>query len=113
MDDNYIGLGPSFNDSIGKEQAVINWKYNVENLYETIKYERAFAAPVHIEAGYNKGDWVSGWAELHITYKSGESVVIWANTAYKIENDKIVKSYTFYNEADALEQLGYVFIDLD
>ena len=113
LDDHYIGLGPSFTDSIGKEQALFNWKYNVENLYESIKYKRAFAAPVHIEEGYNKGDWVSGWAELHITYKSGDSVLIWANTAYKIENDKIVKSFTFYNEADALEQLGYVFIDLD
>ena len=30
-----------------------------------------------------------------------------------IENGKIVKSFTFYNEADALEQLGYVFLDLD
>ena len=90
LDANYIGLGPSFSDSIGKEQAIINWKYNIENLYESIKYERAFAAPVHIKEGYNKGDWVSGWSELHITYKSGESVVIWANTAYKIENDKIV-----------------------
>jgi hypothetical protein len=28
-----------------------------------------------------------------------------------IENGKIVKSYTFYNEADALKQLGYIFID--
>lgn len=113
LDDDYIGLGPSYNDSIGKEQAVLNWKYNIENLYESIKYNRMQLAPVKIEEGYNKGEWVSGWSELNITYKSGESVVIWANTAYKIENGKIVKSFTFYNEADALEQLGYVFIDLN
>lgn len=113
LDDNYIGLGPSYNDSVGKEQAVANWKYNVENLYESIKYKRSSAAPIKIEKGINKGDWVSGWSELNITYKSGETVVIWANTAYKIENSKIVKSFTFYNEADALEQLGYVFINPD
>lgn len=113
LDDNYIGLGPSYTDSIGKEQAVLNWRYNVENLYESIKYNRAQVAPVTIHEGYNKGEWVSGWSELNITYKSGESVVIWANTAYKIENEKIVKSFTFYNEADVLEQLGYVFIDLN
>ena len=113
LDDNYIGLGPSFNDSIGKEQAIANWKYNVENLYEKIKYERTQMVPFNIEKGYNKGKWVSGWSELKITYKTGESVVIWANTAYKIENSKIVKSFSFYNEADALEQLGYVFINPD
>ena len=27
------------------------------------------------------------------------------------KNGKIIKSLTFYNEADALEQLGYVFIN--
>lgn len=68
---------------------------------------------VIISKGPNKGEWISSWAELFITYKTGETVTIWANTAYKVENDKIVKSYTFYNEADALEQLGYVFINPD
>ena len=111
LDDNYIGLGPSFTDSTGKEQAIANWKYNVENLYEKIKYERTQIVPFNIEKGYNKGEWVSGWSELFITYKTGETVVIWANTAYKIENNKIVKTFTFYNEADALKQLGYVFIN--
>ena len=111
LDDNYIGLGPSFNDSISKEQAITNWKSNVENLYEKIKYERTQMVPFNIEKGYNKGEWVSGWSELFITYKTGETVVIWANTAYKIENNKIVKTFTFYNEADALKQLGYVFIN--
>ena len=34
------------------------------------------------------------------------------NTDYGfVANGKIVKSYTFYNEADALEQLGYIFIN--
>ncbi len=68
--------------------------------------------PVSFKDGPNKGDWVSNWVELEITYKhEGDKVVIWANTIYLIEGDKIIKSYTFYNEADALEQLGYVFIN--
>jgi hypothetical protein len=68
--------------------------------------------PVSFEDGPNKGDWVSNWAELEITYKhEDDKVVIWANTIYLIVGDKIIKSYTFYNEADALEQLGYVFIN--
>jgi hypothetical protein len=37
-------------------------------------------------------------------------VNIWANTNYLIENGKIIRSITFYNEADALRQLGYKIV---
>ena len=111
LDDNYQGLGPSYNDSINKEQALESWKYNVENLYERIEYSRIQNAPVKIKEGPNKGDWVSSWAELRITYQNGDQATIWANTAYKVANGRIVKTFTFYNEADALRQLGYVFIN--
>ena len=109
--DNYIGYGPSYNDSINKEQALNNWKMNVDNLYKSIKYNKSRNAAVSVPSGLNKGDWVSNWGELHIVYKNdiGE-VTIWANTIYKIENGKIAKSYTFYNEADALRQLGFIFV---
>jgi hypothetical protein len=112
LSDDYIGYGPSTNDSIGKSDAVINWKKNIDDLYEKIEYKRSRIMPVSFEDGPNKGDWVSNWAELEITYKDeGDKVVIWANTIYQIEGEKIIKSYTFYNEADALEQLGYIFIN--
>ena len=112
LDDNYFGYGPSFGDSIDEVQAIENWKHNVENLYEKIEYRKSRNASFTISTGDNQGEWVSNWAELYIEYKNDEgSVTIWANTVYRIENNKIVKSYTFYNEADALEQLGYVFID--
>ena len=112
LSDDYVGLGPSINDSIGKRDAVDNWKQNVENLYESISYNRSRVLAITITSGDNQGDWISNWAELNIVYKADKkSVTIWANTTYQIENNKIVKSYTFYNEADALEQLGYVFIN--
>ena len=76
LDDNYRGLGPSFGDSVSKGQALEYWKYNVEHLYERIKYNRIQSAPVYISDGPNKGDWVSTWAELKITYKTGENVTI-------------------------------------
>jgi hypothetical protein len=114
LDDNYIGLGPSYGDSISKSQAVINWKESVDMLYESIKYNRSRNISVSVNSGDNKGDWVSNWAELNIKYKEGKGeVTLWANSIYKIENEKITKSYTFYNEADAMEQLGYVFINLN
>jgi len=112
LDDNYFGFGPSYGDSIGKAQAVENWKENVQNLYKSIKYNKSRNTAVTINDGENKGEWVSNWGELHIVYKNDRGeVTIWANTIYLIENGKIVKSYTFYNEADALSQLGYVFIN--
>jgi hypothetical protein len=109
--DNYLGMGPSYGDSISKTEAVENWKLNVENLYEKIHYNRSRSAAVEIPDGDNKGEWVANWAELTIDYKDGRgSVTIWANTNYLIENGKIVKSLTFYNEADALRQLGYQLV---
>ena len=112
LDENYIGIGPSYGDSISKTQAIENWKSNVDNLYEKIEYTRSRNAAIQIVSGENQGDWIANWAELHITYKDDRGdVIIWANSIYRIENKKIVKSYTFYNEADALRQLGYVFIN--
>ena len=110
--DNYQGYGPSAGDTIGKDAAVESWKKSVDDLYHKIEYKRAQYAGVTINEGPNKGDWVATWAELQIEYKDGSGpVTIWANTNYFIENGKIVKSLTFYNEADVLEQLGYVFIN--
>ena len=114
LDDNYLGLGPSYGDSINKEAAVENWKYLVDNLYESIKYNRSRNAAVSVYDGENQGDWVSNWAELTIHYKNTEdSVTIWENSIYQLKDGKILKSYTFYNEADALRQLGYTFVNLN
>ncbi len=56
----------------------------------------------------DQGDWVSNWAYLTIKCKGGKRTVnAWVNAVYKIENGKIVRSRTFYNEADVLRQLGY------
>ncbi len=110
--ENYEGFGPSVNDNIDKKGAIKNWKENVENLYESIHYSKSRVIAVNVPDGENKGEWVSNWAELKIVYKKDKKeVTIWANTVYQVENNKIIKSYTFYNEADVLEQLGYVFIN--
>jgi len=110
LDENYLGMGPSYGDSIRKNEAVENWKWNVTNLYEKIHYNRSKIVSVTIPEGDNKGEWVASWAELNIVYKNGGSVTLWANTNYMIENGKIAKSITFYNEADALRQLGYKMV---
>jgi hypothetical protein len=112
--DDYVGLGPSVNDSIDKTGAIANWKENIANLYESIKYSKSRVLSANVPDGENKGEWVSNWAELKIVYKKDQKeVTVWTNTVYKIENNKITKSLTFYNEADVLEQLGYVFINPD
>ena len=110
--EDYIGLGPSYGDSIKKPEAIANLKKNIEDLYESIDYERSRNLAVTVPDGPDQGEWVSNWAELTIVYKGSQKPVkIWANSIYKIDQGKIVKSMTFYNEADVLEQLGYVFIN--
>lgn len=112
--DDYVGYGPSFGDTIYKKEAIENWKDNVTNLYESIHYNRSKLAPVTIADGNNKGEWVSFWAELKIVYKNGAgTATIWANSDYLVENGKIKRSFTFYNEADALRQLGYKIVPAD
>jgi hypothetical protein len=111
--ENYEGYGPSAGDTIRREAAVESWKKSVEELYDKIHYSRSQYAGITIPDGPNQGNWVANWAELQIDYKDGESATIWVNTNYQIDNGKIVKTFTFYNEADVLEQLGYVFIDPD
>jgi hypothetical protein len=108
--DNYMGYGPSVDDSTNKAEALANWKDNADNLYESIKYTRYqnIAITVTEKDEAEPGDWVSNWAYLTLKYKNGSGPVhIWVNAVYRIENGKIVYSRTFYNEADVLHQLGY------
>lgn len=106
---NYIGYGPSLGDTIQRDQAIANWKDYTETLYESISYERVRLLPVKVTDGENPGDYVSMYSIVNIEFKSGEKVRTWANTVYKIENGQIASTYTFYNEADVYEQLGYVY----
>lgn len=111
--DNYMGYGPSVNDSTNKADALVNWKYNAENIYESIKYTRHQNIAVTITEAdeADPGDWVSNWAYLTIKYKGGgDDVHLWVNATYKIENGKIARSRTFYNEADVLRQKGFAFV---
>ena len=107
---NYKGYGPSVSDSVNKEQAIENWKYNSENLYESFKFSRIqnIAKTVGENEEAEPGDWVITWAYLTLKYKDGRGPVsLWVNVEYKIENGKIAQSRTFYDEADVLRQLNY------
>ena len=106
--DDYLGLGPSIDDSTNKELAIASWKWNSENLYEDVKYDRTETFGATIEEGPNAGEWAYNWAHVTITYKDGSGPVeLMMNAVYKIENGKIARTRTFYNEADVWEQLGY------
>jgi hypothetical protein len=87
--DNYKGYGPNDGDSTNKEDAIKNWKYNAENLYESIKYSRHFSIAVTVKEGEEAlpGDWVSNWAYLAIKYKDGRGPVhVYVNAIYIIKN---------------------------
>jgi len=111
--DNYMGYGPSVGDSVNKADALSSWKYIAESVYESVKYTRHQDIAVTVNEGdeVNRGDWVSNWAYLTIKYKDGRGPVnVWVNAIYKIENGKIARSRTFYNEADVLRQLGFTTV---
>jgi hypothetical protein len=106
--DNYIGYGPSISDSTNKAEALESWKYNADNLYESIEYTHHQELATTVKEGRAKGDWVLNWAYLTIKYKDGRGPVhLWVNVVYVIENGKIIMSRTFYNETDVLRQLNY------
>jgi len=106
--DTYVGYGPSVGDSINKIDAILNFKNNADNLYESFEYTRHKELAVTVNEGEAVGDWVLNWAYLTIKYKNEKDPVnVWVNIVYRIENGKIVHSRTFYNEADVLRQLGY------
>jgi hypothetical protein len=109
--DDYIGYGPSFTDSINKADAITNWRNLVANLYDSIRYTRSVNLAAKITDGPHPGDYVSSWSSVRITYKNGRGPVnLLVNVIYRIENGKITLSRTFYDEADAMRQLGYQFI---
>ncbi|NEU09563.1 nuclear transport factor 2 family protein [Flavihumibacter sp. R14] len=109
--DDYMGYGPSIGDSTNKQEALKGWKDNAEHLYKSIEYTRHKELAVTVPDGEAKGDWVLNWAYLTIKYKDGRGPVnLWVNAVYRIEDGKIVHSRTFYNEADALRQLGYSIV---
>ena len=70
--DNYMGYGPSVGDSVNKEEAIVNFKDNIENLYESIQYTRHKELAVTVTEGEAIGDWVLNWAYLTIKYKVGK-----------------------------------------
>jgi len=111
LSSNYIGYGPSVGDSTNKDGALASFKYNAENLYESFVYTRHKELAVTVTEGVGIGDWVLNWAHLTIKYKDGRGPInLWVNAIYRVEDGKIVESRTFYNEADALRQLGYSFV---
>ena len=106
--ENYVGYGPSVGDSTNKKDAIATFKHNAENLYKSFEYTRHKELAVTVDEGEAQGDWVLNWAYLTIKYKDGRGPInLWVNAVYRIEDGKIVHSRTFYNEADALRQLGY------
>lgn len=109
--DDYVGYGPSFTDSINKADAVANWKNLVANLYASIQYTRSVNMAAKVTDGPRPGDYVSSWSNMRITYKNGKGPVnLFVNVVYRVENGKITMSRTFYDEADAMRQLGYQFV---
>jgi len=112
--DNYVGYGPSAGDSTNKADAILNWDYNMQNLFEILEFKRIENIAITNSKGKTKGNWVSSWGKLYVKFRQhGNEATIWSNTIHKIEEGKIVKTIVFHNEADALRQAGYKYTFTD
>jgi hypothetical protein len=111
LSDDYKGYGPSVADSITKAEAVANWKNLMVNLYDSIHYTRSVNIAAKLTDAPHPGDYVSSWSSIRITYKNDkEPVNLFVNVIYRVDNGTITLSRTFYDEADAMRQLGYEFV---
>ena len=109
--DTYVGYGPSLGDSMKKDEAIINWDYNMQHLFEKLEFQPAQTIAVTNDNSKAKGQWVSSWGKLYVKFKEhGNEATIWSNKLYLIDDGQIQKSYIFFNEADALRQAGYSYI---
>lgn len=109
--EDYMGYGPSLGDSMNKEDALLNFKYNMENLYDKLKFRGIENVVVGNPTGVRPGQWISSWGRFEIKFKGqSNEAVIWANTIYLVNEGKITRSFIFYNEADALRQMGYSYV---
>lgn len=109
--DNYVAYGPSIGDSMKRDDAILNWDYNMQNLYKKLEFKRAEIIAISNYEGKVPGNWVSSWGKLYVKFMDrGNEATIWSNTIYLIDDGKIQKSYIFFNEADALRQAGYRYI---
>ncbi|MCY1718734.1 nuclear transport factor 2 family protein [Prolixibacteraceae bacterium Z1-6] len=109
--DNYVGYGPSEGNTMGKEDALLNWKYNMENFYDKLEFNGTEHLEVTRMKDGQQQQWVSSWGKLHVKYKNrSNEAEIWSNTIYLIKDGKIQKTLVFFNEADALRQAGFHYI---
>lgn len=109
--DDFMRYGPSLGDSMNRDDALLNWKYNIENIYSKLEYKGSRNIVVTSTHNGKPEEWVSSWGRLFIKYKDhGNEAEIWSNTLYLIEDGKIKRTMIFYNEADALRQAGYSYV---
>ena len=110
LSDSYVGYGPSIGDSTNRDDALTNYKYNMEHLYKKLEFQGSQNIVV---TNYKNGvpvEWVSSWGKLYVKYREhGNEAEIWSNTIFQVKDGKIQKSFIFYNEADALRQAGYKY----
>lgn len=109
--DDYVSYGPSLADSMRKEDVMLNWKINMEDLYDKVDFHDVKHIALKDFENGEEREWVSSWGKLTIKYQNrANAAEIWSNTIYLIMDGQIQRSYMFYNEADALRQVGFHYV---
>lgn len=110
LSDEFIGFGPNFGDSATKVQVLENWTTNWDSVFIYIDYERIATSTESISEGRNMGDWVMDWANITVNYKDSTSATFMFHGVFRVKDNRINRSASFYNVADILTQRGYQIV---
>lgn len=100
----YIGLGPSANDSITKQETINSWKesHKVRSNQKVSFVSQTF----RVLQGDLKGDWVSQWGNYSFT-QNGKNVKLPYQFTALISNGKIDRSSIYFDNLAVLLALGF------
>lgn len=104
LDANYLGFGPSINDSATAKEEINAWIENYK-----IHYDRKVSFTTNtyrVLKGDRKGDWVALMGDYICTLNKKEMKMPFQLTA-RLLNEKIVSAITYWDKKYLSETLGY------
>ncbi len=107
LTDDYYYYGPNIADSASKVDHLSRWKGNLDSLFTKVTYSRIATITQSYEEGRLQGDWVADWSVMSIDYQNAPSVSFNFHAVYRVEEGKITRSTSFFNQADILTQQGW------
>lgn len=105
LDANYLGFGPTINDSATAKEEIDAWKENYK-IHSARKVSFITQTTYRVLVGDRKGDWVSLMGEYSCTLNEKKMKMPFQLTA-RLLDGKIVGAITYWDKKYLSETLGY------